>query len=195
MSDLVLSLPILLLQVLSGLLLADFISGVVHWLEDRYGDPDWPLIGRTIRENQQHHFTPRSFLKGTLWTRNREVLAIGLGFLALFWAFDALSAFTVSAVIFGVCANEIHASAHRSPQENGRVITALQRTGLIQSHRHHAQHHRKGKDTHYCVVTNYLNPVLEKVRLFQSLETVIAWASGVRPRHDPSVNPRYQAAR
>ncbi len=103
-----------LLKVLGGLYFADFISGVIHWLEDRYGNPKWPVIGHTIRENQQHHFTPRSFLKGTLWTRNREVLAIGIAFLAAFWAFDLLNVFTVSAVIFGVMSNEVHASAHRS---------------------------------------------------------------------------------
>jgi ubiquitin-conjugating enzyme E2 variant len=183
-----------LLKVLGGLWFADFISGVVHWLEDRYGNPEWPVIGHTIRENQQHHFTPRSFLKGTLWTRNREVLAIGAAFLAAFWAFDVLNAFTVSAVIFGVMSNEVHASAHRSPQENGRIITALQKTGLLQSHRHHAAHHRKGKDTHFCVLTNHVNPVLERIRFFQTLEAIVIRVTGVRPRPDLSVNPRYRPA-
>ncbi|MBD3770717.1 MAG: hypothetical protein IE925_11265 [Rhodobacterales bacterium] len=183
-----------LLKVLGGLYFADFISGVIHWLEDRYGNPKWPVIGHTIRENQQHHFTPRSFLNGTLWTRNREVLAIGIAFLAAFWAFDLLNAFTVSAVIFGVMSNEVHASAHRSPQENGRLITALQKTGLLQSHRHHAAHHRKGKDTHFCVLTNHVNPVLEGVRFFQALEAIVTRVTGIRPRPDLSVNPRYRPA-
>ena len=51
---------------------------MVGWPEDRYGNPEWPVIGHTIRENQQHDFTPRSFLKVALWTRSREVLVIGL---------------------------------------------------------------------------------------------------------------------
>lgn len=183
-----------LLKVLGGLYFADFISGVIHWLEDRYGNPKWPVIGHTIRENQQHHFTPRSFLKGTLWTRNREVLAIGIAFLAAFWTFGLLNVFTVSAVIFGVMSNEVHASAQRSPQENGRLITALQKTGLLQSHRHHAAHHRKGKDTHFCVLTNHVNPVLEGARFFQALEAIVTRVTGIRPRPDLSVNPRYRPA-
>lgn len=182
-----------LFRVPGGLYLTDFISGVIHWLEDRYGNPEWPVIGHTIRENQQHHFTPRSFLKGNLWSRNREVLAIGLLFLAAFRAFDALNVFTISAVLFGVAAGEVHASAHRSPQENGRLITALQKTGLMQSRRHHAAHHRQGKDMHCCVLTNHLNPVLERARLFQRLEAGIA-RLGVHARPDLSVNPRYRAA-
>ena len=183
-----------LLKVLGGLWFADFISGVVHWLEDRYGNPEWPVIGHTIRENQQHHFTPRSFLKGTLWTRNREVLAIGAAFLAASWAFDVLNAFPVSAVIFGVMPNEVHASAHRSPQENGRISTGVQEPGLLQSRRHPAAHHRKGKDTNFGVLTNHVNPVLERIRFFQTLEAIVTRVTGVRPRPDLSVNPRYRPA-
>ncbi|MCF6329396.1 MAG: fatty acid desaturase family protein [Henriciella sp.] len=182
------------LKVFGGLYFADFISGVVHWFEDRYGNPNWPIIGHTIRENQQHHHTPRSFLRGKLWQRNREVWVIGAGFLALFWAVGWLNLFTVSAVLFGVFANEAHASAHKSPKENGRLITALQKTGLIQSHRHHAAHHRKGKDSHYCVITNHVNPVLERVQFFQTIERLIKWITGRLPRLDDSVNPRYRRA-
>ncbi|MEO0983457.1 MAG: fatty acid desaturase CarF family protein [Pseudomonadota bacterium] len=181
-------------QIAGGLLLADFLSGVFHWFEDRYGNPKWPVLGHTIRQNQQHHFTPRSFLSGSTFARNKEVWAIGLGFLALFGALGWLNAFTGSAVLFGMFANEIHAAAHRSPAENGHLITWLQRLGLMQSHAHHAQHHRKGKDTHYCVMTNYLNPALERIGFFQRLERAIKAATGAVPRLDESVNPRYRRA-
>lgn len=181
-------------KLLWGLYLADFISGVFHWFEDRYGNPKWPILGHTIRENQQHHHTPRSFLNGTLLTRNREVWLIGLGFLTVFWSVGWLNLVSGSAVVFGMFANEIHASAHRSPKENGRLITALQKTGLIQSHRHHAAHHRCGKDSHYCVMTNHLNPVLERVQFFQTLERIVKWTTGQSPRMDDSVNPKFRRA-
>ena len=181
-------------KVLGGVYLADFISGVFHWFEDRYGNPEWPILGHTIRENQQHHHTPRSFLKGNLWTRNREVWAIGLAFLAGFWLLGWLNVFSVSAVLFGMFANEIHAAAHRNPKENGRLITLLQKTGLLQSHKHHANHHRKGKDSHYCVMTNHLNPMLERVQFFQTLERLVKRFTGIVPRLDDSVNARYRRA-
>lgn len=181
-------------KVLGGVYLADFISGVFHWFEDRYGNPEWPILGHTIRENQQHHHTPRSFLKGNLWTRNREVWAIGLAFLAGFWLLGWLNLFSISAVLFGMFANEIHAAAHRSPKENGRLITLFQKTGLLQSHKHHANHHRKGKDSHYCVMTNHLNPMLEHVQFFQTLERIVKRLTGIVPRLDDSVNPRYRRA-
>jgi hypothetical protein len=181
-------------KVLGGVYLADFVSGVIHWFEDRYGDPNWPILGHTIRENQQHHHTPRSFLKGNLFTRNREVWAIGAVFLAAFWALGWLNLISGSAVLFGMFANEIHACAHRSPKENGPLITTLQRTGFMQSHKHHAHHHRKGKDSHYCVMTNHINPALEHVQFFQTLGKMIARMTGIVPRLDDSVNPRYRRA-
>jgi len=181
-------------KVTSGLYLADLLTGAFHWFEDRYGNPKWPVLGHTIRQNQQHHHTPRSFLGGTFFSRNKEVWLLGLMFLALFWAVGWLNLFTGSAVFFGMFANEIHAAAHKSPKENGRIITALQKTGFIQSHKHHAQHHRRGKDTHYCVMTNHLNPVLEKIQFFQTIETGIECTTGIVPRLDDSVNPRYRKA-
>lgn len=182
---------VLVLKVLGGLYLADFVSGVIHWLEDRYGNPKWPLLGHTIRENQRHHVTPRSFLNGTLWTRNREVIVIDCIFLIAFWAFDVLNVFTVSAILFGLVSNEVHLRAHRSSLENGRLYTLAQKTGLIQSNVHHANHHGRRKDTHFCVLTNHINPILERVHFFQALEAGIASLTGLRPRPDPSVDPKY----
>ena len=127
-------------------------------------------------------------------SRNKEVWALGIAFLVGFWALGWLNLFTGSAVFFAMFANEIHAAAHKSPKENGALITLVQKTGFMQSHKHHAQHHRKGKDTHYCVMTNHMNPVLERVRFFQTIEKVIKWTTGATPRLDDSVNPRYRNA-
>ncbi|MCH7753865.1 hypothetical protein IH970_01900 [candidate division KSB1 bacterium] len=34
----------------------------------------------------------------------------------------------------------------------------LQKLTIVQTPSHHNQHHSKGKDTHYCVLTDFLNP-------------------------------------
>ena len=179
-------------SVLGGLFFADFVSGVVHWFEDRYGNPKWPILGHTIQANQEHHFKPRAFLAGSFFSRNKEVLAIGSLFLLGFWAAGWLNLFTLSAVSFGMFANEFHRAAHRSPQENGRIISFFQKTGLAQSFQHHANHHRKGKDSHFCVMTNYVNPVLERIKFFPAIEQTIRFISGKLPRFDASVNIKYQ---
>lgn len=179
-------------SILGGLFLADIISGLIHWFEDRYGNPKWPVLGHTIRANQEHHFRPRAFLEGSFLSRNKEVFVLGALFLAGFWVTGTLNLFTGSAVLFGMFANEFHRAAHRSPKENGRLITALQKTGLAQSFQHHAAHHRQGKDTHYCVVTNYTNPILERVGFFPGLERIVKATTGRVPRLDESVNARFR---
>ena len=79
-------------------------------------------------------------------------------------------------VAIGVNANEIHKWAHRSRRQNGRLISFFQDVGLLQSAGHHARHHRGSKATHYCVVTNYLNPVLERIRFWAALERILVRA-------------------
>ena len=105
-------------QLLLGILLADFMTGLIHWFMDRYGRTHWPVIGGAIWMNQEHHRRPRLFLTGTVWTRNREVLIVSLAVLALFWAVGALSPFVAAFALSGCFANEIHAAAHRRREEN-----------------------------------------------------------------------------
>ncbi|MCI4644214.1 MAG: fatty acid desaturase family protein [Hyphomonadaceae bacterium] len=177
-------------QLMAGWMLADFLSGVFHWAEDRYGSPRWPVLGGAIRDTIRHHRKPRGFLAKPVLNRSWRIFLIaGLALLA-FALLGWLNAFTLSLVIGAGLANEIHAAAHSSPTENGRLLTSLQRLGIIQSHAHHAVHHRNLKNVNYCTVTNWLNPVLERVRFWRRLEAVIRILTRERPRRDPVVRRR-----
>jgi len=115
------------------------------------------------------------------------LLAIGAGVLTVAYWGGFLSWMTVLVVVIGVNANEIHKWAHRTKTENGVVITFLQRIGLLQSPVQHGNHHRGTKDTYYCVVTDYLNPMLEMIHFWPTLEWLIYQSLGVRRRPDHSV--------
>ena len=57
---------IVLLQIVLVLASADFLAGIVHWLEDAYIREDTPLIGSTIgRANVIHHHLPRHMTRNT----------------------------------------------------------------------------------------------------------------------------------
>ena len=180
----------IIIQVFAGWMMADFISGLFHWMEDRYGSPRWPIVGGAIRDTIRHHRKPRGLLKKNALQRSWRVLALTLPGLAIFALLGWLNPFTLSLVIGASLANEIHVAAHCSPEENGPWITALQRTGIIQSHAHHAAHHRGLKNINYCTVTNWVNPLLERARFWRRLEALIKVYTKQRPRRDPVVRRR-----
>ena len=189
MTGLLISVVEILVRVFACVLLVDFLSGFFHWLEDAYGREHWPITGRLVTQpNILHHHDGRYFTHHSWFYSARLLLAIGVAVLVGAWLLGFLNWMTWLVVALGVNANEFHKWAHRSPEENGRLITALQRSRLLQSQRHHAQHHRDDKDSHYCVVTEFLNPLLDRLEVWDRLERLIFAVTGARRRHDSSVS-------
>ncbi len=177
-----------LIHVIACVLAADFLSGLFHWLEDAYGREHWPITGKLItRPNILHHHDPAYFTRPSWFESAQVLLVIGLTVLLGAWALDLLSWEIILVVAIGVNANEIHKWTHQSRRKNGRLVSWLQDLGVLQSADHHAKHHRGEKSTHYCVVTNYLNPLLEWVGLWTSLERLILLVCRLRRRVDLSV--------
>lgn len=171
----------IVLQIIALILLVDLVTGAVHWWEDTYGNPDWKFFGKhVVIPNIEHHHRPRKFLKDTVMQRIglSLILAITIGVvLFLLGWFSWQVAFFLG---YASLANEIHAMAHRSKKENGPVITFLQSLGILQSRRMHGYHHSAPYDVNYCVLTDYLNPVLTRIRFWEGLEWVIA-RFGIHP--------------
>ena len=142
------------------------------------------------RPNIRHHFEPRHFTYSPLWKRNRVTAALTAALMGSVLLTGNFSSFWAWVGLLGLLSNEIHCWAHRTPRENGPLITWLQRARLVQSPRHHAVHHTDPKRESYCVITDWLNPVLDRLRFFRRLEAVIALIANVRPREDLSVRAR-----
>src|SRR2546426_2572830 len=56
----------MVVRIAGSVLMADFLSGLAHWIEDSYFSPQTPLIGSTIRKNVLHHSQPQAFV-GNPW--------------------------------------------------------------------------------------------------------------------------------
>jgi len=176
------------LKLAATWLVVDWISGLVHWCEDTYGSPSTPFVGRRItKPNLRHHFNPRSFVHNS-WFASAELLLWACAFaLLVAWSLGRLGPMVVVAAILGANANQVHKWSHRTPAENGRIVGALQRVGVLQSPRHHQRHHLGARNSHYCVLTNLLNPVLDRCRFWRGLERVIASTVGLTPRNDDAL--------
>ncbi len=175
-------------QLIGVLFLVDFLSGVFHWLEDSYGTERTPVLGRFIViPNIIHHHHPRDFVKSPFWHRNIVTMLLGACILILVALLLGRSWELYLVCGLGAFCNEFHCWAHRSPEENGPIITALHRLRILQTPRHHAEHHTNPKNRAYCVFTNFTNPLLDKIEFWRRAEAIIAFVFGVGPRPDASI--------
>jgi ubiquitin-conjugating enzyme E2 variant len=175
-------------QAVLIVLLADFVAGVVHWAEDAYFTEATPVLGPlVIKPNIVHHHFPRHFTKLSWWESCWQPLLLGLVALAVAWPLGWLSWQLVLFVAVSVNANHVHKLSHRTRAENGRLVSCLQDWRILQTPRHHGLHHADPKNTHYCPITNAVNPVLELIGFWPRLEAVVAKVTGATHRHDTAV--------
>lgn len=180
---------LVLLQFLLCVLIADFASGFVHWLEDSYGNEKLPLIGRYVTlENNLHHQRPSLMTENSWWESSKLLLAITCTIGATAWGLG-LFTWQLGVVLFlGANANQVHKWAHRSRRANGPFISWLQDMKIVQSRAHHGRHHGGDQRGSYCVLTPHLNPLLDRLGFWTGLESSIAWLFG-RDRRDPGSAP------
>jgi ubiquitin-conjugating enzyme E2 variant len=181
------------MQAAAAVLAADFISGAVHWAEDAYARPDTPIIGKLIANaNIEHHAKPRAFVTRGWLESSWDLLLLGTAVIATAWWLDMLAWPVWLFVFCAVNANQVHKWAHSNPRENGAIVSFLQKIKLLQTQRHHGKHHSGMKDSHYCALTNVLNPVLDELGFWRGLERGIERLFGMQRRPDPTVHVKGQ---
>ena len=171
-------------------ILADLVSGLIHWSADRYGADDTPLFGPwLIRPFRQHHQYARDICTHNLVLTigNSCTLAAPLqaGLFYLLLSDDDVS-ITKAALAFVfnlftmamVATNVLHKWAHA--EKANWLISRLQRSRVFLSPAHHNLHHTKPFDSNYCITNGWLNPLLERIRFFRSLEATLS-AIGIKP--------------
>ena len=158
------------LEAITAWLCADFIAGTVHWWEDRYGDPSWPLLGKhIIQPNIVHHRSPREFLQQGYWARNWTTLVPALAVAAVaawlgYW-------FVATVAVCTSQANEVHAWAH---QRCSRPIRGLQLLGILHSPEQHAAHHTQPFDDAFCPMSDWTNWALTAIGFWRGAEQLVA---------------------
>jgi TMEM189-like protein len=170
--------------------LADLVSGLVHWFADTYGADDTPLFGPwLIKPFRQHHLYPRDIsthnLVLTIGNSCTAAVPFQVGVLYLMFTDEEISAtqaflvlvFTMFSIAT-VATNVFHKWAHA--ESTNWLVSRLQRTRLVLSTTHHNLHHTKPFDSNYCITNGWLNPLLERIRFFRGLEAGLA-AFGIKP--------------
>jgi ubiquitin-conjugating enzyme E2 variant len=95
-----------------------------------------------------------------------------------------LSWHVVLFAVLAINANQIHKWAHMNSVEVPIIVGWLQKLHVLQTPHHHGKHHAGSRTTHYCVITNFLNPLLEEVIFGSRVERVIERVTGVKRRSE-----------
>jgi plasmanylethanolamine desaturase len=184
------SAPLALAGLWLGAWAADLVTGAVHWACDTWGDERTRWVGAgLIRSFREHHDAPRAMLDHDWIHVNAEPAAaasIAYALLALppaqAWldAHPFAAAFAWSLIAIGALANQVHQWSH-SPAPP-RAVQALQRAGLVLSPTRHARHHRLPHTSDYCIAGGWLNPALDAIGFWRTLERAVARVTGAVPR-------------
>eukprot|EP01112_Ceratiomyxa_fruticulosa_P009837 TRINITY_DN2583_c0_g1_i2.p1 TRINITY_DN2583_c0_g1~~TRINITY_DN2583_c0_g1_i2.p1 ORF type:complete len:267 (-),score=41.49 TRINITY_DN2583_c0_g1_i2:200-1000(-) len=178
--------------------LADFFSGVAHWIADTWGKIDTPVIGNFIRSFREHHLEPVAITHHDFIETNGDSCLVVLPFL-IANAFAPMQSnsirdlFLVSFVLL-LCfwimlTNQIHKWSHT--YKPSRHISILQDTGIILSKRDHNKHHQIPFDRNYCITTGWLNPWLTSLGFWRRMEDAITYLTGAVPREDDKYWTKY----
>lgn len=173
------------LALLAAFLTADFISGLVHFLGDTFGDERTPYLGESfIRPFREHHVDPRGITRHDFieTNGNNSLVSWPTAFFC-WWVLPAreeawaavAAAFVAWFMVWIFMTNQFHKWAHL--EEPPVWIARLQRWGLILGPEHHDRHHTPPFDTYYCITSGWLNPALHYIRFFPRLEAVLRWIS------------------
>lgn len=168
-----------------GYLLADFMSGLLHWLGDTLGDDRTPVLGRAfIVPFREHHVDPMSITRHDFVQTNGNTSLATLPFLGVvFLGFPEpeapglfVTGLIASGGLWSFCTNQFHKWAHADSAP--RLVRALQRAGLILSPERHARHHAPPHDGNFCITAGWLSRPLDRIGFFRGLERFVA---AVRP--------------
>eukprot|EP00756_Hemistasia_phaeocysticola_P048127 Hpha_TRINITY_DN22568_c0_g1::TRINITY_DN22568_c0_g1_i1::g.185089::m.185089/K20656/TMEM189; transmembrane protein 189 len=177
--------PAGVMATLLALLVADFLSGLVHWACDTYGSVDSPA-GVVLRSFREHHLDATAITRHDFIEVNGDTFALcvpvlfGLtvsppGAVPLF-----ARAFLQALAVFVAFTNEFHKTAHLS--ELGKLRGLLVDSGLVITKARHNLHHQGLHDTHYCITTGWMNAPLEAICFWRAAEKFVMALTGVVPR-------------
>ena len=185
----------LFLQIIIGYILADFLAGFVHWFEDTYLDynSNIPFLNEISKHNELHHYFPRTIVSYSYLENIISPLVILLIIFLLIFIFSSKSLSTypflyASFFLFGLFSNVIHKFSHMRECELPVIILFLQNIGVLCSHSIHREHHVVNNSSKYCVISPYLNPILDEIGFWRFIENIIYFITGIEPNRKGKYN-------
>jgi len=153
------------IALIAGWLLADLVSGLVHWALDTHGSARTPIVGPAfIRPFRDHHADPEGMTRHDFFEVNGSSC---LGCLPVLIALNALEFYSlVNSILICFCVgilftNQCHKWAHMdSPPA---YVKILQKLRLVLRADEHRRHHTPPYNSHFCTANGWLNRPLDRL--------------------------------
>jgi len=178
----------IIIQIILGFFIADLLTGMTHWFEDSYLGycTDVPILGDIAKDNELHHYFPRSILAYSYvelmtFSFPMTLMVIGLLFVLNRKAFNSYYVCIFSYAFFSSIANILHMFSHMRDCETSNVFKHVQRLGVLCSHSHHSTHHTTNKNEKYCIISEYSNYALDNMKFWRLLEYIIYTLTHIEP--------------
>lgn len=158
------------LQIIICILIADFLTGFFHWLEDTYCLETTPLIGKGVcKPNIDHHQFPTLIAKmPNLIKNNYQAMSIALAVCIIFYFFGFFCWQLILVAILAGFGGQVHLWNHQV--KSSYFVEFLKDAGLIQSQKQHSKHHIPPYDKYYCALINFNNAWLDRINFWKKLE-------------------------
>lgn len=170
------------MTVILAWLLADFISGILHWSQDHYLNDDckYKFLKRVSRDNTLHHKHPAYLTHLTPWQNINTTVPLVLPIMFVLFLFGAPDIILLT-LFFSIFANIVHRWAHLPINKVPFLIRQIQRTGLFISSEHHSKHHynkyglikKENSTIRFCPMTNWLNPILDYFNFWSLMQNLL----------------------
>lgn len=170
------------LTIVICILIADFLTGLFHWVQEVYCDEEYPIIGNAIcKHNLDHHKDPTLMVSMSgIITTNWQSMSLAMFVCLLFWIFGMFHWSVLLTLILTGFGNQVHLWNHQA--KSGYLVQFLKDSGLIQSQKQHSQHHIPPYKRCYCVLINFNNAVLDRIYFWRGLEKVIEKVLGIKTK-------------
>lgn len=184
------------LQIILGYILADLFTAFAHWIEDTYIDYNSkiPFIKIIAKDNEFHHYFPRGIVGNTYFENIKIPLIIIMPIFIFIYFYNSKTLLDYP-YLYGtlffllIISNIIHRWCHMRDCELPKIVILLQKIRILGSRStHHSAHHSIDSSQHYCVISSYLNPILEKINFWRILENIIYISTGIQPNRRGTVD-------
>ena len=187
-----------IIQIIIGYLIADFITALFHWFEDNYLEfnTSSSIINDIAFHNTMHHFYPRMIVMNSFFDNIRTSLILAFIIILFIYLINKqiiikYYIFFITLFIVSTLANYIHRLAHQRDCENNSFVKFMQKYGLFISHKEHSHHHSINPEMKYGVINNYTNYIYDGIGIWRILEKIVYFFTGIKPCIKPTTEYFY----